>query len=107
MPPVKMMGDGRKAKDPKKTLGRLLSYMQSCMPVLACTDANTDIGQVITEGGFGWWCESNDVDAFCKCINQAATSDLGVLGSRGYEYLQMNYSVEEAARVIMDAMLMK
>ena len=29
MPPVKMRGDGRKAKDPKKTLLRLLGYMKS------------------------------------------------------------------------------
>ena len=28
MPPIKMKGDGRKAKDPKKTLLRLLSYMK-------------------------------------------------------------------------------
>ena len=28
MPPVRMRGDGRKAKDPKKTLLRLLSYMR-------------------------------------------------------------------------------
>ena len=28
MPPVRMKGDGRKAKDPKKTLLRLLSYMK-------------------------------------------------------------------------------
>ena len=28
MPPVRMSGDGRKAKDPKKTLLRLLSYMK-------------------------------------------------------------------------------
>ena len=27
MPPVRMMGDGRKARDPKKTLGRLLKYL--------------------------------------------------------------------------------
>ena len=27
MPPARMMGDGRKAKDPKKTISRLLSYM--------------------------------------------------------------------------------
>ena len=27
MPPVKMRGDGRKAKNPKKTLARLLGYM--------------------------------------------------------------------------------
>ena len=28
MPPIRMKGDGRKAKDPKKTLLRLLSYMK-------------------------------------------------------------------------------
>ena len=28
MPPVRMKGDGRKAKNPKKTLGRMLSYMK-------------------------------------------------------------------------------
>ena len=27
MPPVKMRGDGRKAKDPKKTISRLLGYL--------------------------------------------------------------------------------
>ena len=27
MPPVRMRGDGRKAKDPKKTIGRLLKYL--------------------------------------------------------------------------------
>ena len=34
MPPAKMMGDGRKAKDPKKTLLRLLSYMKQYIPNL-------------------------------------------------------------------------
>ena len=34
MPPVKMRGDGRKAKDPKKTLLRLLSYMKRYTPTL-------------------------------------------------------------------------
>ena len=28
MPPIRMKGDGRKAKNPKKTLTRLLSYMK-------------------------------------------------------------------------------
>ena len=28
MPPVRMQGDGRKAKNPKKTLARLLGYMK-------------------------------------------------------------------------------
>ena len=34
MPPVRMRGDGRKAKSPKKTLLRLLSYMKQYIPVL-------------------------------------------------------------------------
>ena len=34
MPPVRMRGDGRKAKDPKKTLLRLLSYMRKYIPTL-------------------------------------------------------------------------
>ena len=34
MPPVRMRGDGRKAKNPKKTLLRLLSYMKQYIPVL-------------------------------------------------------------------------
>ena len=35
MPPVKMKGDGRMARDPKKTLMRLLSYMRKYIPILA------------------------------------------------------------------------
>ena len=34
MPPVRMRGDGRKAKNPGKTLLRLLSYMKGYIPVL-------------------------------------------------------------------------
>ena len=34
MPPVKMRGDGRMAKDPKKTLLRLLSYLKKHIPIL-------------------------------------------------------------------------
>ena len=34
MPPVRMRGDGRKAKNPKKTLLRLLSYMRKYIPTL-------------------------------------------------------------------------
>ena len=34
MPPMRMRGDGRKAKDPKKTFGRLLGYLKPYMPRL-------------------------------------------------------------------------
>ena len=35
MPPARMRGDGRKAKNPKKTLLRLLSYLKKYIPVIA------------------------------------------------------------------------
>ena len=72
---------------------RLLSYMQAKLPVLACTDPNTDIGQVITEGGFGWWCESNDTRAFDTGVRSALSEDLQQKGNAGYIYLLQNYSV--------------
>ena len=34
MAPPRMRGDGRKAKNPKKTLLRLLSYLKRHIPVL-------------------------------------------------------------------------
>ena len=39
MPPVRLRGDGRKAKDPKKTLGRLLKYLLKYKFTLLCVIA--------------------------------------------------------------------
>ena len=54
---------------------RLLSYMQAGLPVLSCTDPNTDVGDVIEAGGFGWKCYSNDMDIFCQTVDAACESD--------------------------------
>lgn len=80
---------------------RLLSYMQAKIPVLAVTDSNTDIGDVIVEGKFGWWCESNDASKFIERITCALDSDLHVLGENGYEYLKQNYDVEDSVKRIL------
>lgn len=79
---------------------RLLSYMQAKIPVLAVTDPNTDIGKVIVDGGFGWWCESNDVVSFGELINQIETNDLVERGINGKEYLEKKYSVTMAYEII-------
>lgn len=84
---------------------RLLSYMQAKLPVLACTDPNTDIGKVITEGGFGWWCESNSVEHFCRAVNEAleaTANDSSALGERAMGYLIDNYSVTDVSRTILE-----
>lgn len=80
---------------------RLLSYMQNSMPVLACTDPNTDVGKVITDGGFGWWCESNDEEDFGKIVDKSVAAPIEDMGKRANEYLKREYSVVRSYDIIM------
>ena len=80
---------------------RLLSYMQAKIPVLAVTDPNTDIGKVIVDGGFGWWCESNDVDAFQEVVALAIVNDKKITSSYEYKYLKANYTAGNTFKIIM------
>lgn len=81
---------------------RMLSYMKAKVPVLAVTDPNTDVGKVIVDGGFGWWCESNNVYSFRDIILRIIYDDLITMGRVGYKYLIDHYSVEEAYRIILN-----
>lgn len=74
---------------------RLLSYMQAKMPVLAVTDPNTDVGKVIVEGGFGWWCESDSIEEFDKAIRESMVADLKKMGHRAFEYLNEVWNVKK------------
>lgn len=80
---------------------RLLSYMQARMPVLACTDPNTDIGRVIIEGGFGWWCESNSVADFTAKVEEAIAARRETMGDNGYTYLTEHYSSARSYDILM------
>ena len=80
---------------------RLLAYMQAKVPVLAVTDPNTDIGKVIVDGGFGWWCESNDTEAFENVIKQIMISDFSIAREKEYQYLIDHYSTNKAYKIIM------
>ncbi len=74
---------------------RLLAYMQARLPVLAVTDPNTDIGNVVIEGGFGWWCESNDMKSFSEKIDEIISIDVTKYKQNSWQYLCENYSVEK------------
>lgn len=81
---------------------RLLSYMQAKIPVLAVTDPNTDIGKVITEGGFGWWCESNDEEAFSTLVSSIVMhQEKHEMQEKEMMFLKQHYSVEKAYSIIM------
>lgn len=80
---------------------RLLSYMQARLPVLCCTDPNTDVGDVCRRGGFGWKCLSNDISSFCAAVDSACAADREAMGAKSYEYLLANYTAEQGCRIIM------
>lgn len=80
---------------------RLLSYMQAKIPVLACTDPNTDIGDIVVNGGFGWKCHSNDVKEFNLCVDKALNADLAEMGNSAKKYLENNYDVKQGYEIIM------
>ena len=72
---------------------RLLAYMQAGLPVLACTDTNTDIGKIIIEGGFGVWCESNDENLFLNMIEQMNGDNVEKYRNQSRKYLLDVYNV--------------
>lgn len=79
---------------------RLLSYMQAKIPVLAATDVNTDIRQVIVEGGFGWWCESRSTGAFYKTVKQILEEGTEGMAEKEWAYLCDHYSTAISYEII-------
>ena len=81
---------------------RLLSYMEGEMPVLAATDPNTDVGTVIEEGKFGYWCESNDSEKFVKLMNRFSDySRRHEMGENAYRFLINHYDVSRTYKIII------
>lgn len=83
---------------------RLLSYLQAAIPVLACTDSNTDISNVIEEGNFGKWCESDKVSNFINAVNYFCENNISNMGLRGKDYLLNHYDVKFSYQAIIDKM---
>lgn len=82
---------------------RLLSYMQASMPVLAATDINTDIGEIIQEGNFGLWCKSDDVKIFNQKLMQLCNKDLRKeMGENARRYLENNYTAKHSYQIIIN-----
>lgn len=83
---------------------RLLSYLENKMPVLCATDPNTDMGRIAEENGFGYWCESNSVEAFTAILDKMVHADRKAMGEKGYEYLKQNYVITNTYNAIMKHM---
>lgn len=80
---------------------RLLSYLIEKKPIVAATDPNCDTGSIAEANGYGYWCPSNDVGAFTRCVDKMLTSDIKQMGEAGYQFLLNNYTVEHTYNAIM------
>ena len=82
----------------------MLSYMQASMPIIAATDKNTDIKDVLEDGDFGWWCESNSPEDFSEIISSITDETVKIKGKNARDYLIKNFSVEKCYDIIMERM---
>lgn len=71
------------------------------MPVLCATDPNCDMGPIAEANGYGYWCESNSVEAFTAILAKMIHSDRKDMGDKGYKFLKDNYLVEHTYNAIM------
>lgn len=83
---------------------RLLSYLEMRMPVIAATDASTDIGQIIEKQDCGKWVLSGDLKKMNEVITTftAYTStDFEQKRKNAYQLLEDNYLVEYSYNLIV------
>lgn len=80
---------------------RLLAYLENHKPVVVATDPNCDMGPIAQENGFGYWCESNNVSAFTRCIDKMLASDNHKMGEAGFKFLCENYLVDNTYNAII------
>lgn len=80
---------------------RVLSYMEYKMPVLCATDPNSDMGRIAEENGYGYWCESNSVEAFTSILDKMIHADRKLMGEKGYQFMKENYTVENTYGAII------
>ncbi len=120
MPPVRMRGNGRKARSPKKTLLRLLGYMKKYIPILvivlvcitvtayAQTRSSTVLGDLV-DGYLLPMVESGNADFHAIAIflvKIAATLVVGIFCAWLYNFLMVSVA-QGTQKVIRDEMFTK
>lgn len=83
---------------------RLLSYLEMKMPIIAATDCNTDIGDVIEKNGSGLQLVSGDLDKMLHCIDTIIVKEANfkVMQEKAWQLLQNEYLVGRSYNSIID-----
>ncbi len=93
--------------DPRFTIpnfpSRLTAYMEAALPIIAATDPNTDIKDVLHDSGSGYWVLNGDLAGFMEAVDQLV-SDAALrreTGQKGRAYLEKHYTTSRAYSTIM------
>lgn len=88
---------------------RLLSYLEMKMPIIASTDTNTDIGEVITNAGCGYWCESGDSEKMQCYINELCLKNelFNQMRENSWQLLINNYTSQISYNLIINRLKIK
>ena len=64
-------------------------------PVLALTDTNTDLKEIISNAKCGWWYDARNINEIILGIKQICENKQiqKIKGKNGFEYLKKNYDV--------------
>lgn len=82
---------------------RLLSYLEMKMPVIAATDSNSDIGDIIEKANCGYKVISGDIMRMNNVITQIIkNNNLEEMGNNGWKLLQSNYLVDHSYQLIIN-----
>jgi glycosyltransferase involved in cell wall biosynthesis len=81
---------------------RLLSYLEFSKPVLAATDKNTDVGEVIERAGCGIWVQSGDIKKMIQAIKKMITKEeeFLLMKKNARFLLEKEYTVDISYRLI-------
>lgn len=87
---------------------RMLSIMLNEKPILAATDPNTDVGEIITDGDMGWWCESTNIEPFNFFLNEICDNPRLVRekGQNARKYFESHYTSEITYQQIINGLEM-
>ncbi|AIQ20133.1 glycosyl transferase [Paenibacillus sp. FSL H7-0357] len=82
---------------------RLNSYMEFRLPILAATDVNTDVKDMLHEAKCGLWSKSGDLEGFKNNVTTLNNSEKLRLemGSNGRAYLEENFTVDKTYKIIV------
>jgi glycosyltransferase involved in cell wall biosynthesis len=80
---------------------RLLSYLEMKMPVIAATDSNTDIGDIIEMAKCGFKVQSGDTKKMNQVIAELIdNNNIEIMGNHAWSLLKSNYVVDFSYQLI-------